>query len=81
MMKHAMGGAALIVAMLLGGCGDDGKTAPAKVQTDPAFAHDNELWREQRLTELLAPDGWTSLVGLHWLDLKAHYIGSGSTSG
>ncbi len=80
-MKYLLGGAALIAAMLLAGCGDDVSKAPPAVQTDPGFAHDNELWREQRLTELLAPDGWTSLVGLHWLDLKAHYIGSGSTSG
>lgn len=80
-MKHVLGSVALIAAMLLGGCGDDAKNATPTAKVDPAFAHDNELWREQRLTELLAPDGWTSLVGLHWLDLKAHYIGSGSTSG
>ncbi|MEG1681761.1 MAG: hypothetical protein RR326_16805, partial [Stenotrophomonas sp.] len=80
-MKHVLGSVALVAAMLLGGCGDDAKDAVPAAKVDPAFAHDNELWREQRLTELLAPDGWTSLVGLHWLDLKAHYIGSGSTSG
>ncbi|WP_083468472.1 DUF1684 domain-containing protein [Stenotrophomonas pictorum] len=80
-MKH-WGGAALIAAMLLAGCGgkdeDRGHTAP---KPDAGFVRDNQLWREQRLTELLAVDGWTSLVGLHWLELKAHYIGSGSTSG
>ncbi|MEP6906501.1 MAG: DUF1684 domain-containing protein, partial [Pseudoxanthomonas sp.] len=27
------------------------------------------------------PDGWTSLVGLHWLELKAHYLGSSPGSG
>ena len=80
-MRYVLGGAALIAAMLLGGCGDDAKNTGPVVQADPTFAHDNELWREQRLVELLAPDGWTSLVGLHGLDLKAHYIGSGSTSG
>lgn len=80
-MKYVLGCVALLAAMLLGGCGDDAKNAAPTAKVDPAFAHDNELWREQRLTELLAPDGWTSLVGLHWLDLKAHYIGSGSTSG
>ncbi len=80
-MKKALGGAALLVAVLLGGCGKDAATPAPVAKVDPAFAHDNELWREQRLTELLAVDGWTSLVGLHWLELKAHYIGSGSTSG
>ncbi len=81
-MNRHLGGAAMLVAVLLAGCGgaDDAAKAPA-AKVDPSFAHDNELWREQRLTELLAVDGWTSLVGLHWLELKAHYIGSGSTSG
>jgi len=48
---------------------------------DPQFLADNQVWRDERLAELVKPDGWTSLVGLHWLELKAHYIGSGSTSG
>lgn len=80
-MKH-WGGAALIAAMLLAGCGgkDEG-SGQAAPKLDAGFVRDNQLWREQRLTELLAVDGWTSLVGLHWLELKAHYIGSGSTSG
>lgn len=80
-MKKMIGGAVLLLAMVLSACSND--TAPPAVaaKVDPAFAHDNALWREQRLTELLAVDGWTSLVGLHWLELKAHYIGSGSTSG
>src|SRR5690606_36208543 len=26
-------------------------------------------------------DGWTSLIGLHWIELKAHFIGSGATNG
>ncbi|WP_331716770.1 DUF1684 domain-containing protein [Stenotrophomonas sp. MMGLT7] len=51
------------------------------VQPDPAFAADNQAWRVQRYQELTRPDGWTSLVGLHWLSLKAHYIGSGADSG
>ncbi|MGH8054255.1 MAG: DUF1684 domain-containing protein [Stenotrophomonas sp.] len=71
----------MLVAMLLGGCGDKNAEVGKPAPVDPAFAHDNALWREQRLTELTKPDGWASLVGLHWLELKAHYIGSGSTSG
>lgn len=76
------GSAALVVAMLVAGCGDrDEALAPAPAKVDAGFKRENQLWREQRLTELLMVDGWTSLVGLHWLELKAHYIGSGSTSG
>jgi len=48
---------------------------------DPAFLADNTIWRNERDQELRKPDGWTSLVGLHWLELKAHYLGSGAGSG
>lgn len=80
-MNRTWGSAVLLAALLAGGCtGNEDAQKPAAV-VDPAFANDNQLWREQRLVELLTPEGWASLVGLHWLELKAHYIGSGSTSG
>ncbi|MDH5834037.1 DUF1684 domain-containing protein [Luteimonas sp. M1R5S59] len=41
----------------------------------------NEAWRAQRRERLLEPDGWASLIGLHWIELPAHYVGSGATSG
>jgi len=72
-------GAALL-ALGLAGCGDK-ETAPVKATVDPAFAAEQQQWRLQRYTELQAPDGWTSLVGLHWLEHKAHFIGSGPGSG
>src|SRR5690606_10098491 len=56
----------------------DGATAP-----DPdteaaaaAFAKAEQAWRDHRLQRLLAPDGWTSLVGLHWIEPGGHYLGS-----
>ncbi|WP_102944596.1 DUF1684 domain-containing protein [Stenotrophomonas sp. VV52] len=72
-------GAALL-ALGLAGCGDK-EAAPVKAAVDPAFAAEQQQWRLQRYNELHAPDGWTSLVGLHWLEHKAHYIGSGPGSG
>ncbi|HYM85476.1 MAG TPA: DUF1684 domain-containing protein [Pseudoxanthomonas sp.] len=48
---------------------------------DPSFLADDAIWRQERKQDLLRPDGWTSLVGLHWLELKAHYLGSGAGSG
>lgn len=38
-------------------------------------------WREARLARLQAPDGWLSLVGLHWLKRGNSYVGSGATKG
>ncbi len=82
-MKRWAGAAVLLAAVAMAGCGGgDRPAANADApRFDPRFLMDNDIWREQRQAELLAPDGWTSLVGLHWLELKAHYIGSGSTSG
>ncbi|WP_199268711.1 DUF1684 domain-containing protein [Cognatiluteimonas profundi] len=48
---------------------------------ESAFARTERLWRETRRATLLKPDGWTSLVGLHWLDPGAHYIGSAADNG
>lgn len=54
--------------------------APAP-QVDKVFLADDAVWRTQRRQSLLRPDGWTSLIGLHWIELKAHYLGSSADSG
>lgn len=73
---------ALLAGTLLAGCGEAPPAAPlALTEAEVRFAADQVRWRVAREDELTQPDGWTSLVGLHWLDLPAHYIGSGSTSG
>ena len=77
----------LLVLGALAGCGGQQEAPRAEAgakpaaAVDPQFLADNQVWRDERLADLTKPDGWTSLVGLHWLELKAHYIGSGSTSG
>ncbi|MBB4132878.1 MULTISPECIES: DUF1684 domain-containing protein [unclassified Xanthomonas] len=71
----------MLVATALAGCGRDAPPPAAPVVPDKTFLADNTAWRDGRLQELRAPDGWTSLVGLHWLSLKAHYIGSSADSG
>lgn len=53
----------------------------AAAAADAAFASAQDAWREQRHADLLATDGWTSLAGLHWIRLDAHYIGSSRDSG
>ncbi len=37
---------------------------------------DFDLWCEKRLTELSAPEGWLSLVGLFWLEPGDNAVGS-----
>ena len=73
-------GMAMLVG-LLAGCGGDDKAASTGKVEDARFLADNAAWREQRKNELTTPDGWTSLVGLHWIELKSHFIGSGPGSG
>ena len=72
-----------LLPLALIACGqaaDDAGTGKQKA-LDPAFLADNTIWRNERDQELRKPDGWTSLVGLHWLELKAHYLGSSPGSG
>jgi uncharacterized protein (DUF1684 family) len=40
------------------------------------YTQEIEHWRAQRLSRLTAPDGWLSLVGLHWLEPGRNTIGS-----
>ncbi|MEN1939535.1 DUF1684 domain-containing protein [Luteimonas sp. MJ246] len=79
--------ACLLFAAALAGCGtdapaggDDGLAADTP-QTSPAMTAAEAEWRSERRERLLAEDGWASLVGLHRLELRAHYIGSSATSG
>ena len=71
----------MALAGVLAGC-DAEAPRPARVAdaqlSDVAFLADDAVWREERRQDLLRADGWTSLVGLHWLELKAHYLGSGT---
>lgn len=78
--------AVLGLAGVLAGCqrGETalgGDAADLVVEADPAFLAEQDAWRAQRRADLLRPDGWASLVGLHWIELPAHYVGSGATSG
>ena len=59
----------------------DAAEAAARQAQEKAFLVENTAWREQRKQELLQPDGWISLVGLHWLEPGPHYVGSGGGSG
>lgn len=77
----------LTIGMGLAGCGgddtpgDEAASAAATAATVDAFAAEQQRWREQRAARLTAQDGWTTLVGLHWLDPGAHYLGSDTDNG
>ncbi len=80
-MGNRLGWAACLL-LGLAACSDEPRPAAKTTKAlDPAFLVAQNDWRTQRREELLKPDGWTSLVGLHWLQLKAHYIGTNAGSG
>ncbi|HST43684.1 MAG TPA: DUF1684 domain-containing protein [Luteimonas sp.] len=84
MTRMAWIGGLLAIAGMAGaaGCDRDGATTEdTPVAADPAFAAAQSAWRQHRRDALLAVDGWTSLAGLHWLELDAHYLGSSPGSG
>ncbi len=45
---------------------------------DPAWAAEIEQWRARRTASLTSPDGWLTLVGLHWLEPGRNRVGSGN---
>ncbi|WP_460813571.1 DUF1684 domain-containing protein [Luteimonas pelagia] len=67
-------------------CQPDSTTDPEAARAEAAaqarFERERDQWRTERRDALLAPDGWTSLVGLHWLEAgAAHRVGSGPANG
>ncbi len=82
---HRISGLALCMAVAsLVGCqrgSNNNGTSTMDSAAATAFAQSEQAWRDKRRNELLKPDGWTSLIGLHWLDPGAHYIGSDAGNG
>ena len=75
---------ALALACAAAGCARDEPPArpdPREATAARAFAEAHQAWRATRRAELLAPDGWTSLVGLHWITRGPHFVGSSGGSG
>ncbi|MFT3896437.1 MAG: DUF1684 domain-containing protein [Thermomonas sp.] len=91
-MKCTIRIAALGLAVLAAGCQRGPQTATVvrspsneaskpMAQQDPAFMREEQAWRDQRRERLLQPDGWTSLIGLHWIDQGPHFVGSAGDNG
>ena len=76
--------AVLAGTLALGACdkGEDAAAARAAAEARArAFAASEKPWRDARVAELTQPDGWTSVVGLHWIDPGAHYAGTAGSNG
>ncbi|WP_152597968.1 DUF1684 domain-containing protein [Novilysobacter arseniciresistens] len=75
--------AATLACAALAGCSDsDSDTQETDMSAETAAFHaDLQAWRDQRREALLAPDGWASLIGLHWIERGPHYLGSDTDNG
>jgi len=67
----------------LPGCGSDRQTADEPTTVPEARAYEKEIldWRAERLQRLQKPDGWLSLVGMHWLPVGTTRVGSAADNG
>lgn len=77
--------ALFVVLLALAGCQDPPTPPTAKDDRMSAeavaFNTAQQAWRDQRRADLLAPEGWASLIGLHWIEPGAHYLGSDADNG
>lgn len=75
----------LATALALVACGEGGIFDFHQEDTmspeQMAFKQHEQQWREQRRADLLAEEGWASLVGLHWVTPGPHFMGSDTDNG
>ena len=78
----------LSIAIMLVACsgGDDpaaSSVSSARAEKAKRLAYEGEIlaWRDERLARLSRPDGWLSLVGLHWITPGQTYVGSAKDNG
>ena len=77
--------AALLIAAgltlgFLSACGTSQVAGNPEIASQPDHYAEIMAWRERRRTGLLKPDGWLSLVGLHWLEPGVNTIGTADTN-
>lgn len=68
-----------VLALVLAAC--ERNPVPSDPFDPIAWAEAERAWREQRAASLQRPDGWLSLVGLHWVEEGSHTVGSAEGNG
>ena len=85
-MKRSLLIPGLALSAALAGCGGEPPvsaedTARAERAARQAYEREVRDWREQRLQRLQRPDGFLSLVGLHWVEPGSTFVGSARDNG
>ncbi len=77
----------LALSAALAGCGggenESSAEATARVEQAARSAYEREIraWRDERVDRLVRPDGFLSLVGLHWVGPGSTFVGSAKDNG
>ena len=77
----------LALSAALAGCGGEGgdpsadSAARAEQAARQAYVREIRDWRQERVERLTRPDGWLSLVGLHWVGPGTTFVGSAKDNG
>ncbi|MEJ1960304.1 MAG: DUF1684 domain-containing protein [Gammaproteobacteria bacterium] len=69
--------------MSLNGAGYAASTDASRAENsvqDAALVKEIEAYRKQRVEGLLKPDGWTAIIGMHWLEPGRYTVGSAAGS-
>jgi uncharacterized protein (DUF1684 family) len=74
-------GRALLFSVLATGCADKAPPATASRVDNAEYVRDEQRWRSRQEALLREPYGWVSLIGLHWIELDAHFIGRAPGNG
>jgi len=63
--------------------GDPAQVAKTRQEQAQRLSYERSIkdWRMQRVQRLTKPDGWLSLVGMHWLERGETRVGSGTDNG
>ena len=71
----------LLVACERGPSPQDAATAAKANAQRQAYERTIKDWRVGRVQRLTKPDGWLSLVGMHWIEIGETRVGSGQDNG
>lgn len=70
-------GGALVALLLLAGCGGESAEPEASREAaEQTYRQEVESWHAERVESLKQPDGWLTLVGLHWIKQGTSSLGS-----
>jgi hypothetical protein len=78
--EHESRKGGLVTSLLLAAMLSAGAAAATQVETTD-FERQHAAWVKEREAELTQPDGWTSLIGLHWVEGRQQSVGGAAGSG